>query len=429
MSNLVSNRGVSRRDLLKAFGLAGAALAGGGALAACTAPVSAPAGGAAGEGGKPIKIGVMYILSGGFATYGLFAREGVNMAISELNQAGGVLGREVAAIFEHEGSSADQAIRTARRLVLEEKVDFLLGIDSSGRAEALVPVMPELKRILMLTHAATPKATGELCNKYVFRTSVNVPQNAKAGALIAKDQPYTRWTTIGPDYAFGHQSWEYFSKYLQELKPDVEIMDQTFFPKLGAEDFSSFITAIQDASPDALWVSTWGNDLVNFVRQGNQFGLFEQVPTFMALGAAMEVLTALGDEMPEGLWVGTRYWFQTPETEVNKKFVEDFVARYDHYPSYNAQNGYTGMMLLAQAMEKAGTTDTDAVIGALEGLEYEAPMGPVKIRPEDHQALVNVTWGQTKASPDYPFRILDPIVVAPADEVTRPVDQTGCTMG
>lgn len=421
----VAGTAVTRRDFLKFLGVLGASLAGGSALASCAPSTPAPATtGAA----KPIKIGAMYILSGGFATYGEFAREGVNMAISEINAEGGLLGREVTAIFEHEGGPTDQTIRTARRLVLEEKVDFLVGIDSSGRAEALVPVMPELQRILMLTHAATPRATGDLCNRYVFRCSVNLAQNAKAAALIAKDMPYRRWATVGPDYAFGHQSWEYFSRYLKELKPDVEIMEDAFFPKLGAEDFTPFITAMQDAKPDALWVSEWGNDLVNFIRQGNQFGLFEQIPTFMALGAAMEVLEALKDEMPLGVWVGTRYWFLTPETEINRTFVQNFHDRYGHYPSYNAQNGYVGVKLLAEAIKKAGTTDTDAVIQALEGLEYEASMGHVRIRPEDHQAVVNVTWGQTAASDEYPFRILDPIRVLKAEEVTPPVEETGCKM-
>ena len=118
----------------------------------------------------------MYLLTGGFATYGEFARDGVNLAKEEINAAGGINGRPVEVIFAPE----DEPVQTARRLVLQENVDFLLGIDSSGNAEALVPTIPELQTILMVTHAASPNVTGSLCNKYVFRCSVNGPQNATA---------------------------------------------------------------------------------------------------------------------------------------------------------------------------------------------------------------------------------------------------------
>lgn len=410
---------LSRRNFLKGTALAAGGTLGSGLLGSLSSLAQ--------SNGDPIKVGAMYLLSGGLATYGEFAREGVELAIDEINEMGGINGREVEAIFEHE-TNASGVIQVAQRLVLEENVDFLLGIDSSGTAEALVPFIPELERILMITHAASPKVTGELCNPYVFRCSVNVPQNMKAAASLAADQGYKRWTTIGPDYAFGHQSWEYFEKYLSELDEEAEFMDP-FFPAFASEEYSSFITALQDAGPEAILCSLWGNDLVNFIRQAKPLGLFDEIPVFMTLGAAMEVLEALGDEMPEGLFVGTRYWWDMEEgSEVNDEFVSAFMDRFEHPPSYNAQNGYVGMKLLAQAVETAGTTETDAVIEALEGLEYEAPMGELTIRPEDHQAVIGVTWGQTAASEDYAFRILDPTYTFEAEEVTRPVEDTGCEM-
>ena len=366
----------------------------------------------------------MYLLTGGFATYGEFARDGINLAKEEINKAGGINGRAVEVIFAHEG----EPVQTARRLVLQEQVDFLLGIDSSGNAEALVPTIPELKKVLMVTHAASPKVTGSLCNKYVFRCSVNGPQNSTAGAEIAAQENYKKWTTIGPDYAFGRQSWEFFQKALQERKEGVEFLTQTAFPRLGAQDYNSFITTLQNTKADAIWCSLWGNDLVNWIRQANDFGLFSQFPVYMELGAAMEVLTALGEEMPTGQWVGTRYWWPMPDTEVNRRFVEKFRKRYNTYPSYNAQNGYVGLHLLAAAANEAGTTDTEAVIEALEGRQYEAPMGKLTIRAGDHQAIVDVTWGKTIASSEYNFRVLEAIQVVKGESVTRSLPLTGCQM-
>ncbi|MGK7875147.1 MAG: ABC transporter substrate-binding protein [Xenococcaceae cyanobacterium] len=407
----MSNYYYSRRTFLKQLGWAAV-----GTLAACNLTNS--------DKSQPVRVGAMYLLTGGFATYGEFARDGINLAQEEINAGGGINGRPVEVIFEDEG----EPVQTARRLVLQEKVDFLLGIDSSGNAEALVPTIPELERVLMVTHAASPKITGDLCNKYVFRCSVNGAQNSAAGAEIAAKEAYKKWTTIGPDYAFGRQSWEFFQKALQERKEGVEFLKKTAFPKLGAQDYNSFITTLQNSGPDAIWCSLWGNDLVNFIRQANDFGLFAQFPVYLELGAAMEVLTALGEQMPTGQWVGTRYWWQIPDTQVNHNFVQKYRQRYNTYPSYNTQNAYVGLHLLAAAANDAGTTDTEAVIEALEGRQYSAPMGKLTLRAQDHQALVDVTWGKTVASDDYDFRVLEPIKVVKGESVTRSPSLTGCQM-
>ena len=402
---------LSRRTVLQQLGWATIGL-----LAACNSNNS--------RREQPVKVGALYLLTGGFATYGEFARDGINLALAEINQAGGINGKPLEVIFEDESDP----VQKARRLVLQEKVDFLLGIDSSGNGEALVSAIPELERILMVTHAASPKLTGELCNPFVFRCSINSPQNSTAGAEIAATEGHQKWTTIGPDYAFGRQSWKFFQKALQERKEGVKFLPRTAFPKLGAQDYNSFITTLQDSGAEAIWCSLWGNDLINFVRQANSFGLFKQFPVYMELGAALEVLTALGEQMPVGQWVGTRYWWQTPDTEVNRNFVARFRQQYQTYPSYNSQNAYVGLKLLALAANLAGTTETKAVIQVLEGLEYEAPMGKLVLRKSDHQAIANVTWGKTAASSDYNFRILEPIVVIEGQSVTRSPAETGCQL-
>src|SRR5690606_6715457 len=177
-------------------------------------------------------------------------------------------------------------------------------------AMGLVPTMPGLRTPLILTHAATPHATGKLCNPYTFRISVNEAQNMRAAAELAAKMDAKRWTTIGPDYAFGHEVWEYFGNYLKAAKPDVELMSQTAFPRFGAEDFTPFINAVMQAKPDGVMISVWGGDMVNFVRQANNLGFFDQgFEVMFAVGAATEVLAALGPQLPEGVWLGTRYWY------------------------------------------------------------------------------------------------------------------------
>lgn len=295
----------------------------------------------------------------------------------------------------------------------------------------MAPTISSLKTPLIITHAATPDVTGSKCNPYVFRISVNIAQNLKAAAMLAAETSVKKWTTIGPDYAFGHQSWEYFEKYVKELKPDVQLAAEgdRVFPPFKTTDFSSYITKLMQSDADGVMVSLWGGNLIDFVRQATEMGFFDGKRTVLAtLGAAVEVLSALGDKMPEGLWVGTRYWFLANDSDLNKKFVDAYKAKYNGYPSYNSHGAYGAVYTYKAAAEKAKSEDKEAIISALEGLTVELPVGPITIRAEDHQAVTDVTWGQIAADPAYPIRILKPFKVFKGADVTPPVSDTGCTM-
>jgi len=347
---------------------------------------------------EPIRIGAIYIMSGSAASYGKFAQQGIDLAIDEINNSGGVLGRKLAVQLEDGQGKAAVAIQAARKLVFQDKADVLMGLDSSGVAQGLAPVVPELRKPFMITHAATPDVTGKLCNKYTYRLSVNVNQNMAGAAAIAAGSGARKWTTIGPDYAFGHQSWEFFSKYLKEQKPDVELMSEVAFPRFGAEDFTPFINSVMASKPDGVLISLWGGDLVNFVRQANDRGFFKQgFQVLMSVGAATEVLAALGDQMPEGVWLGTRYWYASHDNDLNKKFVQAYKKAYGVPPSYNAEGAYMAVHVFKAAIEKAGSVDGDAVAKALSGLTVSAPTGGLTFRKEDNQALIGPTWGLTGA--------------------------------
>ena len=380
---------------------------------------------------KPIKIGYVYIMSGPFSTYGQFAKKGAELAIEEINNSGGILGRPVKGYFEDSTGKPDVALRAIRKLVFQEKVDFLVGLDSSGVAKTVVPSIPKLKTPLIITHAATPDVTGKLCNKYVFRISLNLAQNVKSAAILASQTGAEKWTTIGPDYAFGHQSWEYFQKYLKQLNPNAKFFSdsEVAFPPFKTSDFSSYITKLMKSNPDGVFISLWGGNLIDFVRQAKDMGFFNgKYKVLMSLGGATEVLTALGDKMPDGTWVGTRYWFLANNSKLNRKFVRSYHEKYGAYPSYNAHGAYSATYAYKKAIEKANSTDKMAVINALEGLKIELPTGPVEIRAADHQAVTNGHWGQTFKLEEMPLSILAPVKIFKGVDVTRPIEETECKM-
>lgn len=380
---------------------------------------------------KPVKLGFVYIMSGPFATYGQFAKQGAELAVEEVNKAGGINGKKIEAVFEDSTGKPDVGIRAVRKHVYETGVDAVIGLDSSGVAKAVTPVMKELKTPLIITHAATPDVTGQDCNRYVFRISLNINQNLKMAATVAAGMKAKTWTTAGPKYAFGFQSWEYFQKYLKAMKPDVTFLPESevAFSPIKTTDFSPYITKIMSSTADGVLVSLWGGNLIDFVRQAGDMGFFDgKREVLMTLGAATEVLYALKDKMPEGVWVGTRYWFLANDAQVNKDFVKAFEAKYKVYPSYNAHGAYAAVKAYAAAAKKAGSVDKEKIVGALEGLALDLPVGKVVLRAEDHQAVTDGVWGKTAADPKMPIRILKPIKKFAGKDITPSVAETGCKM-
>lgn len=375
----------------------------------------------------PIKVGAMFQLTGRVADYGKHGSQGAKMAEKEINERGGILGRKVEVLLAHEGN-ASIGVREARKFILQDQVDFLLGVDSSAVGLAVTEEAKRHRKIILFTHAATPKLTGEACHRYAFRNVNNAEMDAKAAAIVMKDKPAKRWANIGPDYEFGRGSWADFQAAMKKVKPDAEFVAEAW-PKLFEPDYTSHINAILQAKPDAVWSTLWGGDLVAFIKQAKPFGFFEKVKFFVnPVGASLSVLVPLGDEMPEGLWVSTRYWFLHPDSPDNRVFVQAYRGLYGEYPDYVAMSTYSALYLLKRVIEEVGSLDTEKLVTKLEGIAYKDPEGTKVIRREDHQAIKDVVWGRTAKSDRYPFRILSDLVVVPGKQIMRPAEETGCKM-
>lgn len=427
-----SGKRPSRRTFLKAAGATGTA-----ALAGCV--------GGLGGGGGPITFGGIYLLSGFASVYGESAQLGIEMAREEINEDGGIDGRDVdEVIFRDSEGSPETGVQHARSLVEEENVDALIGLDSSGVSLQVAPVMEQLQKTLLITHAATPFVTNPpdgwdgpddraVGNDYVFRDGVNLAQNVYGAASVAADLDATTWTTVGPDYAFGHQTWDYFKAYTDGMDLEFEHDDDAAaYPQLGASDFSPQINKVTNASPDGVIMSIWGGDLITFLDQAADTDFFDSVDhVLMTVGAATDVLRPMGEDMPDGLWAGTRYWFLSPDSEENQTFYDTFQDRYDRPPSYNAQNAYTGMYLYRRAIEDAGSVEPDDIISALEGIQHTGPVGEFTIDEQSHQAGLPAVWGQTSYDSELGISVLDPVerIETPADELRSLLSGTDLPAG
>lgn len=371
----------------------------------------------------PIKIGGQSLLSGVWAAYGDAMQKGAMLAVEEINAAGGIFGSKLELKWMYEAAGA---VANARYLATDWKADFLIGVDSSGNVMEVAPIMPKINKIFICCHAATHRFTEDEVygNKGIhnFRMAVPVYQDGIAGAMVAAGLPMEKWATISPDYEYGYTAWALFKLTLKKLRPDVTFVAESW-PKSGTIDFSPNITAVMAANPEGIFSAEWAGEAATLIIQLKASGVIDKLKPesiMCCLGAAVDVLMKLGKDYPEGIWASNRYWFPYPDTAINKAFVDRYYREYAPlYPHYTSENAYTAIYALKMAVEKAESLDFDKVVKALEGLTFYAPKGRTYIRPEDHQAMYEVPWGQIKMTTAYPFPILANLKVFPAETYYR----------
>ncbi|GIX46239.1 MAG: ABC transporter substrate-binding protein [Candidatus Tectimicrobiota bacterium] len=341
---------------------------------------------------EPIRIGVLYPLGGPAAIYSKPALVGHELARDEINAEGGVLGRPLEFLVRDTKVKPDVAVREARALVLKDRVDFLMGGLSSAVGLAISEVAREHRVLIVQPIPKSSAITEERGHRYVVRTASNTVIEGRAAAVLAAKNPQNRRIyTISLDYEYGHKVTEAFIEHLRRLNPAVEIVGQAW-PRLGETQYTNFITAILEAQPDLVYSSLWGGHFVAFVKQANPLGYFQRLRHLnVAEAGSVEVCRTLGEEMPAGIISNAYDVPEFPDTPAHRRYVEAYTKRAP-YASWGIQ-GYIATYFLAAAIEKAGTTDTEKVIDAFEGLTIDTPIGPQTIRAFDHQASRGQVWG------------------------------------
>lgn len=237
-------------------------------------------------------------------------------------------------------------------------------------------------------------------------------------------KPYKRYMCIGPDYSYGHSSWKLFISKLRELRPDVEVVGE-LFPKFLAKDYTEYINKALEIKPDAVWCPLWGGDAVKFIRQALPTGLFDKVKFAFPVAGALEVLVPMGKDMPEGVYVSSRYFFTSPDSSMNQRFVREYYERYKEYPDYMAGETYAGVYFIKAAVELAGTTDAAKIIAAIEKkpLSWETPEGWKVMQAADHSVVEDCLWGQTAYNSKYGFAIPASFESIQGEEIGRTAEE------
>ncbi|NNE82104.1 MAG: ABC transporter substrate-binding protein [Silicimonas sp.] len=320
-------------------------------------------------------------------------KQGIELALEEINGGGGVLGKPMEFIFRDDQGEPGEAIKIAEELVTREGVVMVTGTILSHVGLAISSHAAEKGYVYLAAEPLADAITWASGNKYTFRLRASTFMQAAMLAEQAAASGAKTYATIAPNYAYGKDAVAAFKENLLALQPDAEFVAEQW-PALFKIDAGAEVQAIERAKPDAIYNVTFGPDLAKFVREGTDRGLFDGRTVLGLLSGEPEYLDPLGDEAPEG-WIVTGYPWYDIQDGPGKTFVDAYQARWDDYPRIGSLVGYMTVQSIAAALEKAGSTETEAIRDAFEDLSLDTPMGPITFRALDHQATAGAYVGTT----------------------------------
>ena len=320
-------------------------------------------------------------------------RKGWQLALEEINAAGGVNGKQLEVISKDDGGKPAAAITAAGELVSSDGVVMLMGTFFSNVGLAVSDFAKQKKVLFLAAEPLTDAITWSKGNAETFRLR---PSNYMQAAMLANEAaklPAKTWATVAPNYEYGQSAVAVFKQLLSAKRPDIQWVAEQW-PTQGKIEAGPVAEALLAAKPDAILNVEFGGDLVKFVREGNTRGLFKDRKVVSFLTGEPEYLDPLKDETPDG-WIVTGYPWYSIKTPEHDAFLKAYQAKYNDSPRLGSIVGYVTLKAAAAILAKAGTTDTDALIKAGEGLPLDTPFGPITFRAIDHQSTMGAFVGKT----------------------------------
>jgi len=378
---------------------------------------------------SPIRIGLMLPLSGIGAEAGAAWLAGAKIGVAQWNETGGVLKRQIELIARDDKFSSAGAVAAARDLA-GSGVNLLIGGSQSPMALATAPLLPELKAVMVAPCPTVMTLTHEGFQRNFFRLSWNA-YIAFAGIgnmLTSRFKEVETWSCIVPDSDNGRDMARYFTVGVQRAAAkagrQVKVLDPVF-ASLNKADYKVEINSLMNAPSQGLFVGLTAAPCISLLQQGRGVGMDKKFKVIGDAGTELMIAKAMQKSTPANLW-SISYW--VPGTDAGKRNALS-TPLYDAYvkltndksPPSIVQSSHRCALALFNAIQKAGGTETEAVITALEGLDFDTAVGKYHIRKEDHQGLgtayiANV--GVRDAAPGY--GIIDAIPYSEADVAEPP---------
>lgn len=350
------------------------------ALAAAAFTLGAPA--ALAQGTGSIKVGLLTIDSGPFATYASLVEQGARAGIDLLNAEGGALGRKFELVIQAHSGTPASAVAAATKLAQQGGVSVLMGQTLSSHSLALVPKLDSLNVLMIDTYAQSNDLMTKSCAPNYFR--VNTPDALTTRMMqdYVKATGAKTWNLISVDYAAGQSFSKGFTELVQGMGGTVQ---QSLFAANGTTDFGSQISQLSKPA-DALVVTLFMSDGQSFAKQQKQFGLFDKYKAVIGNGFATDFqLEAHGDNVL-GV-VNSLSWTPDQPGARNALYVKDFEQRVKRKPFYTDADLMTALDTFRAGVIKANSTEPAAVRKALEGLKIQTIFGEVEMRAADHHLI------------------------------------------
>jgi branched-chain amino acid transport system substrate-binding protein len=385
-------------------------------LAAATATV---VGLTAGARADDLTVALIYGRTGPLEAYAKQTEAGLRLGFEYATKGTmAVDGRKIVIVVKDDQSKPDIAKSALAEAYEDDHADIAIGTSSSAAAIAMLPVAEEHKKILIVEPAVADQITGDKWNRYIFRTGRNSSQDAIANA-VAVGTPGVHVATLAQDYAFGRDGVAAFKEAL--AKTGASLDDEEYAPANTA-DFTAVGQRLFDALKDKpgrkiIWV-LWagGGDPMDKLMDLDPGRYSVELSTGGNIFAAL----AAYKRFP-GMEGATYYYYGIPKNPVNDWFVAEHQKRFGGPPDMFTAGGFTAAMAVVAAVEKAKSTDSEALISAMEGMSFDTPKGEMIFRKEDHQALQSMYHFKVRVDPALSWAALDLVSEMKIDDMQIPI--------
>jgi len=369
---------------------------------------------------KEIKIAHIYGKTGALEAYGKQTQTGLMMGLEYAT--GGkmeVLGRKLVVIEKDDQIKPDIAKSALATAFGDDKVDIAVGPTSSASALAMLPVAEENKKILLVEPAVADAITGDKWNRYIFRTARNSTQDAVASAVATPQN--AQIAMLAQDYAFGRDGVKAFKEALAAVGSKATIVHEEYVPQ-ATTDFTAPAQRMFDALKDKS-----GTKIIGIIWAGphplTKIADLKPERYGIALAPGGNILPVMkGWKQFAGIEGSIYYYYGFPKNKINDWLVAEHKKRFGGaVPDFFTAGGMAAGIAIVEAIKKAGSTDTEKLIAAMETLSFESPKGTMTFRKEDHQAMQPMYHFRIKKAQADEWDLLELVREIPAKEIPLPI--------
>ena len=370
---------------------------------------------------QDIKIALIAGKTGPLEAYAKQTEAGFMMGLEYLTKGSmSWKGRKISVIVKDDQLKADLAKTLLEQAYNDDKVDLAIGTTSSAAALAMLPVAEENGKVLIVEPAVADAITGEKWNRFIFRTSRNSTQDAYGAAAAIPATGEVSVATLAQDYAFGRDGVAAVKTALKEIRPNAKVVFEEYTPQ-NATDFTASAQRLFDALKDKP-----GKKIITIIWAGQH--PLPKIADLKPERYGIEIAPG-GNILPAmqiyknypGMEGAIYYYYAFPKNPMNDWLVAEHQKRFNAPPDFFTAGGFAAASAALTAIDKAGGTDTEKLIGAMEGMTFETPKGPMTFRKEDHQALQVMYHFKVKADGKDANDLLDLVNTIPADKLPIPV--------